>query len=95
MSEPGDLKVWWKPQVPCASFDIAVSTVEEAKLLLKALADYDIFQFEHRIKPDYCNAGGLLRWHEEPEVEESGWYDWYDVDGRDIDDIMNAERGIT
>jgi len=59
-------------------FDFTVKNIDEAVLLLKALADYDSFQFQHRIKPDYCNAGGLLEWHDEPEVDEAGWYDWYD-----------------
>ena len=55
----GDLRVWWIPQVPGKSFYKPVANLVEAKLLLDTLADYDAFQLRHRIKPDYCNAGGL------------------------------------
>jgi hypothetical protein len=58
---------------------VDVANIREAKLLLKALADYDIFQYENRIKPDYCNAGGLRTW------DGKDWADWYDDDGNDID----------
>ena len=85
----GDLQVFWKPQVPCESFLVDVNTVEEATLLIRVLAEYDAFQFEHRIKPDYCNAGGLLVWEEGgPDDGEAGWYDWYDEDGNDIDAVI-------
>jgi hypothetical protein len=77
----GQLRVWWIPQVPMKSFHVEVSNVNEAKLLLKVLADYDIFQFENRIKPDYSNAGGLQTW----DGEE--WVDWYSADGKDIDEF--------
>ena len=83
MSEPkaieGQMRVWWIPQVPGKSFLVPVNTIAEAKLILKTLADYDIFQFKNRIKPDYCNAGGLMRF------ERGDWTDWYDDDGNDID----------
>lgn len=72
------LRVWWIPQVPGKSFTVDVADISEAKLLLKVLADYDIFQYRNRIKPDYCNAGGLQTW----DGEE--WVDWHDKDGNDI-----------
>lgn len=49
----GALRVWWIPQVPMSPFRVDVANVEEAKLLLRTLADYDIFQFENNMKPDY------------------------------------------
>lgn len=74
-----DLRVWWIPQVPMKAFYTPVRNLREAKLLLDVLANYDAFQFENNIKPDYANAGGL-------EVFEDGeWSDWYDEDGNDID----------
>ena len=80
----GSLRVWWIPQVPMQPFRVEVATVREAKLLLDTLAKYDIFQFENRIKPDYCNAGGL-------EVFEDGeWCEWYDEDGNSIDETESA-----
>ena len=88
------LKVWWKPQIPCDSFEVPVANLEEAKILLRTLAAYDIWQFEHRIKPDFANAGGLVRWEEADGYNDAGWYDWYDDEGHDIDDLLRAERSI-
>jgi hypothetical protein len=76
----GDLRVWWIPQVPMKPFRQDVSSVAEGKLLVDTLAKYDIFQLENRIKPEYCNAGGL-------EVFTDGdWSEWEDADGNGIDD---------
>lgn len=78
----GALRVWWVPQVPGEAFRASVSSVAEAKKLLTVLADYDIFQFENRVKPDYANAGGL-------EVFEAGeWAEWESEDGDSIDEVM-------
>lgn len=81
----GDLRVWWIPQVPGKAFRVSVDSPAEAKKLLETLALYDIFQFKNKIKPDYCNAGGL----EVFNAFEDGdaWCDWYDdATGNDIDE---------
>lgn len=75
------LRVWWIPQVPGAPFLVPVDSLKEAKLILKTLAEYDQFQLDNRIKPDYCNAGGLS------VLEDGEWNDWYDEEGRDIDEV--------
>jgi hypothetical protein len=80
------LKVWWIPQVPGAAFEVPVASVDEAKKILNVLADYDIFQYENRIKGDYCNAGGLLT------LEGGEWVDWQDDDFRSIDEVMSEEE---
>lgn len=81
MTTEQKLRVWWIPQVPMKPFRTEVKSLVEAKLLLNTLAQYDIFQFENNIKPDYCNVGGL-------EVFEDGeWTDWYDEDGESIDNF--------
>jgi hypothetical protein len=67
------LKVWWIPQVPGKPFEVFVSPVEEGVRIMDVLADYDKFQFENRITPDYCNVGGLMEYDEEGE-----WVDWCD-----------------
>ena len=81
MREHGNapLKIWWIPQVPGKPFEVPVTSLAEARLLLDTLAAYDLFQYAHRIKPDYSNAGGLM------EYLEGEWSDWYDEDGDDID----------
>jgi len=71
-------RVWWIPQVPMEAFRVTVGSPKEAKNVLKILADYDTFQFENNIKPDYSNMGGL-------EVFEEGeWVEWYDSKCEDI-----------
>jgi hypothetical protein len=77
----GDLKVWWIPQVPMKAFEVMVPSLVTAKVLLDALADYDLFQFENNIKPDYANTGGLIIF------EDGEWNDWYSADGDQIDDL--------
>ena len=85
----GDLKVWWIPQVPMGSFDYPVKSIREAKLLLSVLADYYLFQFYHKVKPDFSNAGGLQVYDE----KEKDWIEWENEDGLGIDDV--DENGNT
>jgi hypothetical protein len=67
----GDLRVWWIPQVPMRPFFVPVENAQEGKLILKVLAAYDLFQLRHKVKPDFCNTGGL-------EIfEDDEWCDWY------------------
>ncbi len=80
--QEGDLQVWWIPQVPMEAFHYAVKDVEQAKLLLNALAQYDLFQFENKVKPDYCNMGGLEYFN------NYEWQEWYDKDGLDINELL-------
>jgi hypothetical protein len=77
----GDLQVWWIPQVPMKSFEVAVSSVSEGVKVMRVLAGYDLFQFKNKVKPDYCNAGGLRVWCADSDGEGTpGWEDWYDED---------------
>ena len=75
-------RVWWIPQVPGKPFHVTVKTLAEARLILDTLAQYDLFQFENNIKPDYANAGGL-------EVYREGWEEWEDESGEDIDHTLS------
>lgn len=80
----GDLKIWWIPQIPSEdSFMVPVKTPQEAQKILEVLAQYDLYQYENNIKPDYCNAGGLL-----VEDESGDWVEWYNDDGDDIDEAI-------
>lgn len=88
-NKTGDLRVWWIPQVPGKPFTKPVKSIEEAILLLTTLAEYDMFQLEHNIKPDFCNAGGLCVFEDEDcDDGDDGWSEWYHDDGRDIDDLI-------
>lgn len=89
----GSLRVWWIPQIPGKQFHVPVKDTDEAIKIMNVLAEYDQFQYDNRIKPDYCNAGGL----EVLELTEDdndnlvpGWNEWYDQDtGDSIDDLKD------
>lgn len=84
MEENKKLSVWWIPQVPMKSFRVDVPNVESGALILKTLADYDLFQYDNDVKGDYSNAGGLDEWDE----NENDWVTWFNEDGMDIDEYM-------
>ena len=78
MTKVGDLQVWHMPQVPGKIFTVDVSSVEEGVKVMRVLADYDLFQMENNVKPDYCNAQGLSRWCEDNGEGVPDWDDWCD-----------------
>ncbi|EGJ6623266.1 superinfection exclusion protein [Salmonella enterica] len=88
-NKPFELKfrVWHIPQVPGVAFHVEVPTFEEAQRLKNALADYDLFQFNNNIKPDYCNASGIQIYQHDLTVDDLNdmglddrWVDMEDVD---------------
>lgn len=85
-TEKPKLQVWWIPQIPGKSFTVEVATPDEGAKLLRVLADYDLFQYENNIKPDYSNAGGLQQ--ESADPEDSGWEEWCDDDGNDVNEAF-------
>lgn len=90
MTAIGQLRVWHIPQIPGKPFRVEVKNLQEAKLLLKVLANYDIFQFKNKIKPDYCNAAGLEEYQELGDGEFD-WCEWEDEEGNGIDALMESE----
>lgn len=82
------LQVWWVPQIPMKSFTVEVATVSEGVKILNVLGEYDMFQYENNVRPDYCNAGGLQQWEENSDGEGNpGWCDWYDEETGDDDPV--------
>lgn len=80
--EDGQLRVWWVPQMPMEPFVVNVATVDEGIKILDVLADYDLFQFEQKVKPDYSNTGRLEL------SEDEGWTDWYSNEFDDLDEYI-------
>lgn len=76
------LRVSHYPQVPCKAFIVEVKDLAEAKKISDVLADYDLFQYNNLIKPDYANATVV----EEFDEEEGEWVSWSD-DETGIDNI--------
>lgn len=89
----GSLRVWWIPQVPGKRFFVYVDDLEQAKLVMNVLADYDQFQFQNHIKPDYTNAGGVEMWDDDDGSGEPGWCDWYSEDGDSFEEWMEVQDG--
>lgn len=74
------LRIWWIPQVPMNAFKVDINSIKEAKNVLHILAEYDKFQFENNIKPDYSNTGGLEYFDE----DNKEWSEFEDDEGNDI-----------
>ena len=49
---------------------------------MNTLANYDLFQYENNIKPDYCNTTVLEEYNEDSQE----WVDWCDEE-TGIDDL--------
>ena len=89
----GDMQVWWIPQVPGEPFTVDVSTVEDGIRIMDILADYDNFQFEQNIKPDYSNVGGIRVWSDDADGEgNAGWNDWYDEETGEDDPVRFVQN---
>lgn len=92
----GDLRVWWIPQLGIKNpFFVDVSSIDEAAKLVDVLARYDIFQLENKVKPDFCNVGGLQIFVEDDGRGDAkpGWVDWYDEDtGENLDEYVENRK---
>lgn len=75
MATIGDLRVAHFPQIPMQPFTVEVPTVEQGLWLVGVLADYDLFQYEKKIKPDYCNDGLVQRYEDNGNADDPSWYD--------------------
>lgn len=64
-----------------------VSSVEEAKIIVDAIADFINAKVDEGVFPDHCSTAGL----EEYDEDEKEWYPWYDENGLDFDEHFNAE----
>ena len=80
------LRVSHFPQVPCKAFHVDVDSIEEAMKIKNILANYDLFQYDNRIKPDYCNVTTIDMWDEVSDGEGNpGWCNWTDEEDYEID----------
>lgn len=94
----GDLRIWWIPQVPMSPFywplkgGTKEEIVENAGNILDMLAEYDMWQLENNIKPDFSNVGGLEIYEADNGDGKSGWCDWYSEDGEDLEELRRIKR---
>lgn len=59
------LRIAHYPQIPCKPFYVEVNSIQEGYKLSQVLADYDLFQYENKIKPDYSNMTVLEQFDED------------------------------
>ena len=76
------LRIWWIPNPPRKPFTREVKDIDEAKIFLNLLADYDLYLGDEII---FANACGL----ESTETGEWTGEEYYDEQGRDILEIMD------
>lgn len=90
----GDLRIWHVCQVGrVKAFHVPVSSVDNAKQLIVALWDYDKFQYDNNVKPDYANMSGLEIYEEDNGLGTPGWCEWCDEEtGDSILDVMRADQ---
>ena len=65
-------KAWYIPQVPMKAFEVERGSAAEALAALDLITDFSIFEFDNKVKPDYCDAGGVTVWDE----AEQAWIDY-------------------
>lgn len=58
------------PQIPCKPFIVEVEDLKQASFTMNLFADYDLFQYENKIKPDYANTTTIEAFDE----EEQEWF---------------------
>lgn len=81
------IKIWHIPQVPGKAFEVVVPDLATAVLLCNTLAQYDLFQYENNIKPDYANANGI-------SILFSGETEWESIDPDDEYDLEYAAEQL-
>lgn len=85
------LRVWWIPQLGMDGkpFVREVENVKEGWKFINLLADYDLYQLDNNIKPDYSNVGGLEIFDE----DDNEWLEWQDSNGDSLDEIEHCLDG--
>ena len=84
-----EYRVWWIPKVgPKAPiFYVPVYSIVQAKLVLLALAQYDLFLEKNKLMGDWGNAGGLEMREHIPPLNPGEWEEWTTKDGDHIDEL--------
>ncbi len=75
------------------SFTVSVASIDEGRKLCDVLAAYDLFQLEHRVKPDFCNAGGVRMRH--PIGTDGEWWDVPDDEDELADVLAECSKSPT
>lgn len=68
-------KLWHIPQIPGTPFEVESDDLQYLVRLQDVLADYDDFQFKHKIKPDYASISGICVLDDDDEWEDIDDYE--------------------
>lgn len=82
------LKICHFPQIQMKKyFEVDVKNLEEAQIIMDTLANYDLFEYKNKIKPDYSNMTILKIWDE----EANDWLEWMDEETgiSNLDEYIN------
>lgn len=82
------LRIWVVPQIgsDAGTFVMPVPNPETGRRILDALANYDLFQFNNKVKPDYSSASGLEELTDDGDpTDDDAWDAWDDGNGNGID----------
>jgi hypothetical protein len=71
----GDLQIFYIPQIPMPAFTYPVPDRATGELLLDAIYELALFEFEHKVKPDYANVGGVQVFEDNDNPGDPSWYD--------------------
>lgn len=74
--QPTQFKVWYSHQVPCESFEREVPDAATGELLLDVIYSLALFQFDHKMIPDYCNTSGVVYLDEDGEWSDYDTEEW-------------------
>lgn len=81
MPEHKKYRTWYIPQVPMPAFEVETDSLREAVLIKETLERFSLFEYDNRVKPDYCDASGISEWD-----EEDG--EWYDIDEDELEQTL-------
>lgn len=84
--KPGDLIVWYIPQVPMPAFKWPAKDLVDAANIQAVLENFSAYEFHSRVKPDYADLSGVSRYEEDGE----GGFDWFDVDDEETSEALEA-----
>lgn len=92
----GALRVWWIPQLPGEPFRVRVPTLTAARLVVHALADYDLFMLEHGVRGDFSNTGGLEEClvADAANAADDEWAGYETDDGDEFEELTDSQLEI-
>jgi len=73
---PSKFKLWYSHQVPGLSYEQEVPDARTGQMILDAIYQVALYQFDNKMIPDYCNAGGIVYLDEDGEWTDYDPEEW-------------------